>query len=117
MNSVFLEANNVLMPTSFVVPPCISLTGDSVDATKVTSFLAHIWDIGKKLQATKGCIMSDIVTDLAGGDLLYLYLVDEATGTVVVPNENDHVYPNEIPTRDDHSFVLMNLPLIQSNFK
>ncbi|KAF0701152.1 Aste57867_8340 [Aphanomyces stellatus] len=98
-----VEASDVAVPTSFVVLPCKSLSEDNVDATKVTSFVAQLWNTGKTLQSIKGSS--------------YLYLIDEATESVVVPDEKDSIYPIAIPTRDANSFLLMNLPLIQSTFK
>ncbi|KAF0697593.1 Aste57867_11731 [Aphanomyces stellatus] len=115
--SVLLEANDVVVPTSFVVLPCKTLTGDSVDATKVTSFMAHLWNTGKMLQAAKGSSVSALVSKLTADGPLYLYLIDEGTGAVVITEEMDSVYPIEIPIRDDNSFLLMNLPFIQSTFK
>ncbi|KAF0687219.1 Aste57867_21015 [Aphanomyces stellatus] len=112
-----LESAEVVVPTSFAVLPAKSLTGDSVDVSKITSFLSHLWDTGKKLQAAKVNSVSTIVSELSASDPLYLYLIDEATGEVVVPELYDPVYPIEIPTRDNNSFLLMNLPLIQSTFK
>ncbi|KAF0685214.1 Aste57867_22851 [Aphanomyces stellatus] len=115
--SRLLETIEVTVPTSFVALPCKLLTGDNVNATKMTSFLAQLWDTGKKLQAAKGSSVSAIVSELNAGDPLYLYLMDEDTGDVVVPDANDPVYPIIIPTRDDSSFLLINLPFIQSTFK
>ncbi|KAF0691724.1 Aste57867_17105 [Aphanomyces stellatus] len=112
-----MEASDVVVPTSFVILPCKSLTKDTVDATKVTSFLAHLWDTGKKLQAVKGRSVNDIVSKLCDGAPLYLYLIDEATDTVVVPEEKDSIYPIKIPAGGDNSFLLMNLPFIQNTFK
>ncbi|KAF0700907.1 Aste57867_8593 [Aphanomyces stellatus] len=113
--SGLVEASDVTVPTSFVVLPDKSL--DSLNPTKVTSFLAHLWDTGKKLQTAKDHSVGAIISELNAGDPLYFYLIDEDTGNVVVPGANDSVYPIEIKARDDHSFLLMNLPLIQSSFK
>ncbi|KAF0705915.1 hypothetical protein As57867_006863, partial [Aphanomyces stellatus] len=61
----------------------------TMDATTASSFLSHLWDAGKKLQATKGTSVGDIILQLNAGDPLYHYLIDEDTGKVVVPDEND----------------------------
>ncbi|KAF0685554.1 Aste57867_22586 [Aphanomyces stellatus] len=110
-----LEAIDVSVPTSFVVLPYKSL--DDVDAAKVITLFKRLWDTGKQLQTVKGNGVGAIVSHLSAGDPLYLYLIDEETGKVVVPNTNDAVYPIEISTRDDNSLLLMNLPFIQSTFK
>ncbi|KAF0698116.1 Aste57867_11252 [Aphanomyces stellatus] len=60
--------------------------------------------------------MGAIISELAADAPLYLYLIDEATGAVVVTANEDSIYPIEISTRDDSSFLLLNLPLIQSTW-
>ncbi|KAF0714337.1 Aste57867_3914 [Aphanomyces stellatus] len=81
------------------------------DAPTVTTFLGQLWNTGK----ASG--LGAIVSHFSAGDPLYLFLIDEETGRVVVPSADDTVYPIEFSTCDDHSFLLMNLPFIQSTFK
>ncbi|KAF0702487.1 Aste57867_7785 [Aphanomyces stellatus] len=114
--SAMLDIGDVNVPTSFLVLPCKSLV-EHVDATKVISFLKQLWDTGKKLQVVKGSSVGTIMSDLNAGDPLYLYLMDEGTGKIVGLDTIDCTYPIEIPTPGNNSFLLMNLPIIQSTFK
>ncbi|KAF0719332.1 Aste57867_1116 [Aphanomyces stellatus] len=118
LSSGILDASGV--PTSFVVVPCHLDEADNIP--KVLAFALHLWTTCKQLQcaASSNTSLRSILNGLtADYTSLYLYLIDEESGEVVVPDKAE-TYPIALrrdTDNDHHLFLLLMLPFIQHGFK
>ncbi|KAF0696832.1 Aste57867_12433 [Aphanomyces stellatus] len=109
-----LEAHEVTVPSSFVVLPF--KLGEEVERTRMTSFVEDLNTAGDILGKVSDGDFTGVVSKLCAGEPLYLYLVDEFSGEIVLPSPADTVYPIVIPTKESNAFIEMTLPWIQSGF-
>ncbi|KAF0718274.1 hypothetical protein As57867_001793, partial [Aphanomyces stellatus] len=125
-----LEASENVSPTSFVVLPSKLNSRERSSIDDVKSFVHELMPTVNVLKTTYSTLTKEtslkhvleMATDLTkalskidGGEPMYLYLIDEGTGKIVV-REDDPVYPIEIP-RNDTGFWSTALPWIESGFE
>ncbi|CAK4860051.1 unnamed protein product [Aphanomyces euteiches] len=115
------EASEVTVPTSFVVLPykiSSEKTANKEKAKQLLGFMSRFQNTCQKVTEAlmEGNSVGQFLTTFMHGEPLYLYLLDEANGRVVVPKEKDEVYPIEIPT-DKTTFLTKCLPWIQRGFR
>ncbi|KAF0695980.1 Aste57867_13234 [Aphanomyces stellatus] len=120
-----LESNVVQYPTSFALLP-FKLQASNHWSKQLEEFISLGKDIYGELPDDKskvldwvkaaGPMIQPLVDKLKSGETMYLYLIDECAGEIVVPDEPGSVYPIEIPTTDD-SFWKNGLPWIEKGLK
>ncbi|KAH9082676.1 hypothetical protein LEN26_021259 [Aphanomyces euteiches] len=115
------QASEVTVPTSFVVLPykiSSEKTANKEKAKQLLGFMSRFQNTCQKVTKAlmEGNSVGQFLTTFMHGEPLYLYLIDEANGRVVVPKEKDEVYPIEIPT-DKTTFLTTCLPWIQRGFQ
>ncbi|KAF0717419.1 Aste57867_2301 [Aphanomyces stellatus] len=119
------EAASVHVPTSFVILPYNIVAEREKDVCgaeeKATTFFHQFVDMISifNQDMEPDTMVSRALSILSPGDPLFLYLIDEVTGTPVVPDQLGDVYPIQIDTRSKAyvDFMSTNLPLIQSGFE
>ncbi|KAF0700357.1 Aste57867_9107 [Aphanomyces stellatus] len=119
------EAASVHVPTSFVILPYNIVAEREKDVSgaeeKTTTFFQQFADMISTFNQDMepDTVVSRALSILSPGDPLFLYLIDEVTGTPVVPDQLGDVYPIQIDTRSKAyvDFMSTNLPLIQSGFE
>ncbi|KAG9399965.1 hypothetical protein AC1031_011431 [Aphanomyces cochlioides] len=119
VSSAHFEASEVAVP--FVVLPYKISSENKANnekAKELVGFMGRFQNTCQKVikALMEGDSVGEILTTFMHGEPLYLYLIDEANGRVVVPKEKDEVYPIEIPT-DNTTFFSTCLPWIQRGFQ
>ncbi|KAF0699735.1 Aste57867_9704 [Aphanomyces stellatus] len=124
-----MEVHEVVTPTSFVILPLKVCTAESEPSPKsMLSFVNQSMSACNKLKAAYDQVAKmdslqaiPLATHASAGAILqwlnlesmYLYLIDEGTGKIAVPNEVDAIYPIEIQPNDT-TFWVAALPWIES---
>ncbi|CAK4699725.1 hypothetical protein AeMF1_006957 [Aphanomyces euteiches] len=115
VSNAIYDAIEAVVPTSFVCFPFrLTRDGECDKAFEDTvNFIPHFRTICNIFSESvvKGEAIGGVVTQLYRGESLYLYLIDEVTGHIVLP-EDDPLYPIEVQSHDT-AFLAMSLPLIQ----
>ncbi|KAF0689924.1 Aste57867_18665 [Aphanomyces stellatus] len=118
------ESNEVVVPTSFALLPfkLDQTTSASLRNQQLHQFLSLGKDVLGGLPKDKnkvmdwiagaGPVLQPLLDELKRGQSMYLYLIDEGTGEIIVPEEHASVYPIEIPTTDD-AFWAYGMPWVE----
>ncbi|KAF0696831.1 Aste57867_12432 [Aphanomyces stellatus] len=112
--SGIIEMNEAVVPTSFVVLPY--KIHDAMEPSKLVSFATHLARTCKAIKEHQEDFMESIMSVWNANETLYLYLIDEIQGTLVV-SVDDPVYPIEIRTQENNSFLSLNLSWILRGLK
>ncbi|RHY60764.1 hypothetical protein DYB38_000290, partial [Aphanomyces astaci] len=109
------------MPSAFVLLPCKLETLATPASEEIHSFVDNLCGILDQIVDTLAAEapVAPLVAALTHGEPRYLYLVDERSGQLVLPPEEDdhkHVYPILLSTESTENymnFVAVTLPCIQ----
>ncbi|ETV96421.1 serine/threonine protein kinase, variant [Aphanomyces invadans] len=108
------DASEATVPTSFVVFPMrltSAASSSHIEAAIAQHLRALLASVKSIAQATlRGDALAQVMTSLTNGQPLYLYLVDEVQGSIVLHDPN-HIYPVEIHPQDT-SFLAAVVPLL-----
>ncbi|RQM24057.1 hypothetical protein B5M09_007610 [Aphanomyces astaci] len=122
----YFDAAEATVPTSFVVvrdrPSCVTSSDmDMLVASSATALLACVRSVA--LRTVHGSTITQALAVLTNGQPLYLYLVDEVSGEVVVGGDDggmrrggEGVYPIPIHPSDTSLLTSM-LPLLVGGLK
>ncbi|KAF0728342.1 hypothetical protein AaE_009449 [Aphanomyces astaci] len=109
------------MPSAFVLLPCKLETLATPASEEIHSFVDNLCGILDQIvdALAAEAPVAPLVAALTHGEPRYLYLVDERSGQLVLPPEEDdhkHVYPILLSTESTENymnFVAVTLPCIQ----
>ncbi|KAF0700107.1 hypothetical protein As57867_009302, partial [Aphanomyces stellatus] len=109
-----MEAQDVLVPTSFVLLPFkVEENTTRGRENNAIDFCKRLMQSGKAVKVANAANkhLGDALAGLTSDKTLYLYLIDEVTGEVVA-NDPNGVYPIAIPT-SNIAFLATAMPWIQ----